>query len=155
MKKQQIIDNFIVKEFNKNLKNWFILQNDDGTYLLFNKFHIVNENKKFLVYQLTNSVIETFNDVKNAVTWCIFEKLGKYYEAEEVKNLDRKLETICVNQIRHNYLIRNTKEKQQRILYFTKLTEELAKKKVTEEQLDFYINTSRYWLDKRLKELTQ
>jgi len=156
MKKQQIIDNFIIKEFKKNnVKDWFIIQNNENSYLLFNKFEIVRKKNYYNIYQFTNSEVQTFYSLKNAVTWCIFENLSKYSEAYAVKNLDYKIESLTFNELYHKKLFNNCKELNQKILYFIKHNEDKKQKILAEEQIESYINTSRYWLHKKLKSLMQ
>ena len=155
MKKQQIIDNFIIKEFKSQLKDWFMIQNDENTYLLFNKFKIVKTKNYYKIYQFSNSQVETFFSLKNAVTWCIYENLSKYNDAITVKNLDQKAESLSFHELNHKKLLNKAKDLDQKILYFIKFSEDKKQKKAVEEQIDFYINTSRYWLNKKLKSLTQ
>ena len=155
MKKQQIIDNFIIKEFKKNLKDWFIVQNNEHSYLLFNKFEIIKKHNTYIVYQFTTSQTLTFYSLKNAVTWCIFENLYKYNEAFTVKDLDFKIESLSFNELHHKKLLYKEKNVDQKILYFIKYNEDKKQKVAAEEQIEFYINTSKYWLHKKLKSLMQ
>lgn len=154
MNKQDVIDNFVIKELNKELKNWFIIQENNG-YLLFNQFKIVPKHSQYKVIHLNNSIVENFYNLKNAVTWCICEKLKKYDDSEAIKNLDRKIENFKTSEIIHKKLLYKTNEKTQREIYYIKFIEDVKQKTLAQKEMENYINISRYWLNKKLNELTQ
>jgi len=154
MNKQDVIDNFIIKELSKELKNWFIIQENVG-YLLFNQFKIIQKNSHYEVIHLNNSLVEKFYNLKNAVTWCICEKLKKYDDSEAIKNLDRKIENYKTNELIHKRLYYKATEKNQREIYYIKFIEDVKQKTLAQKEMETYINISRYWLNKKLNELTQ
>ena len=154
MNKQDVIDNFVIKELNKELKNWFIIQENNG-YLLFNQFKIISKNSYFKVIHLNNSLVEKFYNLKNAVTWCICEKLKKYDDSEAIKNLDRKIENYKTSEVIHKRLYYKAYEKNQRDIYYIKFIEDVKQKTLAQKEMENYINISRYWLNKKLNELTQ
>jgi hypothetical protein len=153
-KKQDVIDKFVIKELSKELKNWFIIQ-DKNDYLLFNQFKIVNRNSHYEVLHLNNSLTERFYNLKNAVTWCICEKLKKYDDSETIRNLDRKIENYKTSESIHKKLLIKTKEKSQKEIYYIKFVEDVKQKTLAQKEMENYINISRYWLNKKLNELTQ
>lgn len=155
MKKEILIENFVVKELNQKVKNWFIIQNTENEYLLFNEFKIVKTNVNFEVHHTKNSLCFTFFSLKNAVTYCICEKFKKYYDSECVKNLDRRLENYSFSQELHKRLFDKCKEGERKLVYLHKFQEDIAQKKKAAEEMNYFISLSRQWLNEKLNSIVK
>lgn len=145
---QDKVDSFIKKEFNKELKNFTIVK-DKNSYLLFDKFKIVRKRFGYEVSSLKITEKYLFNDVKNAVTYCIFENYNHYGKAMRVKDLDRIIADNSFEFELQQKLIKSKQLKEQSIVYFTKLSESQIKKRLAVEELAKLINISRNLLDKK------
>ncbi len=73
------LDNIIsTSEFSK-LQDVIIFQDTDGSYNLFNKYTLKKTGEAdVLVSLIKGDNINSFYSVKNAVCWCVLDKLGKY-----------------------------------------------------------------------------
>jgi hypothetical protein len=151
MNKQNLLEKFVIKELDK-VKDLFIIQLSENSYMLFNKFIITKEKRLYVIKNLGNSHIVKFYQLKHATTWCIFENFKLYNEALDIENLDRKIENHTASMEYHKKLSQKTKDPQQKILYLIKLNEDIFLKKACVEEMEKHINISKYWLNKRYKE---
>lgn len=151
MNKQNLLEKFIIKELDK-VKDLFIIQLSENSYMLFNKFIITKEKRQYAIKNLANSQVVKFYQLKHATTWCIFENFKLYNEALDIENLDRKIENYIASMEYHKKLSKKTKDQQQKILYLIKLNEDIFLKKACVDEMEKHINISKYWLNKRYKE---
>ena len=83
------LDNMIATSEFAKLQDVVIFQDIDGTYNLFNKYHIRKKDVNNIVVSLNNGDdVNSFFSMKNAVCWCVFDKIGKYQLANRVIDLD-------------------------------------------------------------------
>lgn len=153
MNKDQLISDFVSKQLNHNLKKWFIMQLTDTEYCLFNEYHILKEGDRFKVIHLNNSIVREFYSLKHAVTYCICEKLKKYYDSERIINLDRRIQHCMSNELLHKKLLVSTKDNMKKDLYLTKYNEDLYQKKLAQERMNYYAVMSKRWLNEKLDSL--
>jgi hypothetical protein len=145
---QDKIETFVTKEFKQELKNCSIIK-DGNAILLFDRYKITPNKFGFIISALRLSESHLFYNIKSAVTYCIFEQYQNYDQANQVKNLDRIISNQEFNVELQQKLIKSKNTKEQKMIYLTKLTENLSKKKQAKEQLDKLINISRALLDKK------
>lgn len=151
MNNQERVDEFVVKEFRQDLKDCTIVKENNTTFLFFDKFRIKRNADSWVVSHLRITDNHTFYNLKSAVTWCIFEHSKNFYDANRIKDLDRII-TDQENSIQlYQQLLKTSKEKEQKCLYLIKLTEGLCKKKIANQELEKFINTSRTLLNKKFK----
>jgi len=139
---QDRIDLFIHKEYKKDLINCSIIK-EGRSILLFNRYKISPTNIGYKVDMLRSSSNITFFDIKNALTYCIFENYQNYSEANHVVNLDRIINNYEFNVKLQQKMINNKISKDQKTIHLSKLLENLSKKKQAKEQMDKLINISR------------
>lgn len=152
MNKQNILENFILKQINK-VRDLFIIQLDNNKHMLFDKFIVTKKAKtNYTVNYLYNNSAANFHNLKHAVTYCIYEKVGKYNEANVIVELDRKIENCLSNIEYYKRLCKTTSDRDQKLLYLTKLNEYIFRKKACEDEIEKHINISRYWLNKKYEE---
>ena len=136
-------------EFSK-LQDVVIFQNTDGTYQLFNKYHIRKRGDNDIIVSLNNGDdINSFFNLKNAVCWCVFDKLGKYVSAKRIIDLDRHLTSIEVHISIHSKMFKKSKKTEDKLIYLAKLNEDKHKKRYMSEELSNYIRDSYAWQQKR------
>lgn len=138
-----LIENFAKRELSHGLGNAAFFRLEDGSYEIFNKFRISNSDNKILVE--STSYRKHFNYLKNAVTWCILYKRNMVGEMMILEELDNKLSGIELSIAQHQRLIKVSKNMDDKILYFTKLNEDILKRKSIERELDRMIKESKQY----------
>jgi hypothetical protein len=145
----QKIEKTIHKDDLKHLQDLSIFQDSTGTYQLFNKYTITKINGSYEVGFFTSSSTVVFWELKNAVTWCTFDRRNKIMDSKRILELDKKLARLDANIIVHQKMVKNSKNNEEKLIYLAKLGEErLMLKRLTEELNDFIID-SKLWHTKR------
>ncbi len=138
-------------EFAK-LQDVVIFKDTNGTYSLFNKYHIKRKDATDVVVSLNNGAdVNSFFSMKNAVCWCVLDKIGKYQLADRVINLDMHLSSLEVHISIHSKLFKKAKKTEDKLIYLAKLHQDRLQKKAMSEELNQYIQDSYVWQQKRFK----
>ena len=87
--------------------------------------------------------------MKNAVCWCVLDKIGKYHLANRVIDLDMNLSSVEVHISIHSKLFKKAKKTEDKLIYLAKLNEDKFQKKAMSEELNQYIANSYVWQQKR------
>ena len=136
-------EKFLEREL-PTIKDVVVFADDDGTYELFGKYKIYPVRGGYYKVSIYNTdTTHEFANVKNAVTWCTFDNVKKYHEANSIKDLDFRLCSMEVDIAIHQKMASKTKDKNNRWIYITKYEEDVLKKKQMLKELNSYINTSR------------
>ena len=136
-------------EFAK-LQDVVIFKDTDGTYSLFNKYHIKKKDANDIVVSLNNGDdVNSFFSMKNAVCWCVMDKIGKYQLADRVIDLDMHLSSVEVHISIHSKLFKKAKKTEDKLIYLAKLNEDKFQKKAMSDELNQYIENSYAWQQKR------
>lgn len=146
------IENFLRKEINHGLKEVAIFREIDGSYNLFSRYIIKKVKSNIIVEILNTSQRVSFNTLKNAVTYCIFDKRNKFYERQRIHDLDQKLVGLEVEINIENRLFKKTKAVDIKLIHLAKLNENKIKKKKYEHELNQYVSDAKSWQDKRFKQ---
>jgi len=149
MNSENKITDFVKKEFNNDLKHLTMVRESNNSFLLFNRYRLYKKNNQVNIEHLRITEFHTFFRAKNAVTWCIFENFNQYYDANRIKNLDRIFADQELQIDLYKKLVYKENDKDQKIIYYNKLTEGLAKKKAVAFEIEKFINTSRTLLNKK------
>lgn len=153
---EEKIYDFFNKDFIRNISDIAILKHEDGSYELFDKYIVQGtKNDGFTV-----SVKYTFNNVffyslKNAVTWCIFQKRNKLREANRVEYLDKSLESIRNMIVWHKTLIKKVTDPEIRLIYLAKLSYDDSKRRTLLKELNSFLQEGKGWQNNRLHYNTQ
>ena len=133
-----------------DLEDVIIFQNTDGSYELFNMYHITkNENNEYIVTMHTTFTTHNFNTLKHAVAWCTFDKRNMFYQANRILKLDNLLAGLEVDISLHTKIFKNAKDTENRLIVLSKLSEDKLKKRRYTDELYTYINDSKRWQTKR------
>lgn len=136
-------------EFAK-LQDVVIFKDTDGTFNLFNKYHIKKKDVNDIVVSLNNGDdVNSFFNMKNAVCWCVLDKIGKYHLADRVINLDMHLSSLEVHISIHSKLFKKAKKTEDKLIYLAKLNQDKLQKSAMSEELSKYIQDSYNWQQKR------
>lgn len=129
-----------------NLEDVIIFQNTDGSYELFNTYHITKTEKdEYIVTMLTTFTTHQFNTLKNAVAWCTFDKRNLLYQANRILTLDNLLAGIELDISLHAKIFKNSKNSEDKLIFLAKLSEDKLKKRLFTDELYSYINDSKRW----------
>ena len=126
-----------------------IMQGQDGSYFLFNKYTIRKNNDCYIVIKDYVAETKSFNILKNAVAWCTFDKRNMLYQANRILKLDNLLAGIEVDISLHTKIFKNAKNTDDRLIVLSKLSEDKLKKRRFTDELYTYINDSKKWQTKR------
>ena len=150
------VTKFLTNEFTQTVGNIAIFKNDDGSYELFDRY-IISETKNdtFTVSIRNSYTIKIFNSLKNAVTWCTFEKRNKFYQSTRIEQLDTAIGSINVSINIHQTLIKKSKELDKKMIYIAKLNEERLRRKSMATEMNSYIVESKYWQTKKFAQTEQ
>lgn len=133
-----------------SLQDIIIYTNADGTYCLFDQYTITKISPSEYKVSAVNSALDiTFNSLKNATAWCIFDKRGKFYETRRISELDSRLGGLEIDIQVHQRLLRKASTSDDQLIYIAKITEDKLKKKLMSEELAGYTNESKAWQTKR------
>lgn len=131
------------------LKDLSIFQDQTGTYQVFNKYTITKTDNGYEVGFFTSNNTVLFWTLKNALTWCTFDRRNRIMDSKRIFDLDKKIAGIETDIILHQKMIRKSKSNEEKLIYLAKLGEEkLHLRRFTEELTD-YINDSKSWHAKR------
>ena len=144
------LDNMITTSEFAKLQDVVIFQDTDGTYSLFNKYHIKKKDVNNITVSLNNGDdVNSFFSMKNAVCWCVLDKIGKYQLANRVIDLDMYLSSVEVHISIHSKLFKKAKKTEDKLIYLAKLNEDKFQKKSMSDELNKYIANSYAWQQKR------
>ena len=133
-----------------DLEDVIIFQNTDGSYELFNMYHITkNENNEYIVTMHTTFTTHNFNILKHAVAWCTFDKRNMFSQANRILKLDNLLAGLEVDISLHTKIFKNAKDTDNRLIVLSKISEDKLKKRRYTDELYTYINDSKKWQTKR------
>lgn len=149
------INDFFAREYYKGAADISIFRNEDGSYELFNTFIIFSEKNKFKVTKKTSFISKNFASLKNAVTWCIYEQRNKITESQRIEELDRLIFSLDAEIELHKQLIEKTKNIDNKLIYYAKLTDEQVKRKTLAEEITKYVKISEAWQTDRFNKKDQ
>lgn len=120
-----------------------------GEYIVFNKYHIKKRNGITDVLNTYGELIHSFSSIKSALCWCIYDKRGKYGQANRILDLDIKVSGYYINFEMHKKLFKKAKDTELKLIYLAKLNEDKIKRRQVESELDSFIEESRKWQEKQ------
>ena len=154
MNKRYSVENQLDKLMKPNiigdLEDVIIFQNNDGSYELFNIYHINKTDKDdYIVTMLTTFTTHQFNTLKNAVAWCTFDKRNLLQQANRILILDNLLAGLELDILIHTKIFKNSKNSENKLISLAKLNEDKLKKSRFTDELHKYIYDSKRWQTNR------
>lgn len=137
------INSFFSTDLEKSMANVMIMQNDDGSYELFDKYIISTEDSNVIVKSKYTHTVKNFSSLPVAVTWCIFDKRNKIIELNRVEYLDRMIAGLNSSILVHKKIFKNNKD--MAFISLAKLSQDSYKKKLLSTELMEYIKESKIW----------
>lgn len=151
----QKISSFLETQVFKNLEDIVIFKNDSGSYELFNRYLITITDNGYTVSYINGSKIKNFYNLKNAVTWCVFDKRNKFSKTKRVEDLDRMIGSAEFNMAVHKKIMSTSKDIDTKLINLAKYNEEKLRKKVMSAELVSYIQESKNYQNSQFAYITQ
>lgn len=149
------VEKFLEREMYSDVQDLLFILDEDGSYFLFNMYHVRKTPGGYYEVSYNNDDNkEAFFTVRNAVSWCIFEKNKKYSQSARIKDLDLKLSGTEMDINNTRRLLKTTKDNDAQMIYLSKLEQAKAKKKAILIELDSFINISKYWQTKKFMKVS-
>lgn len=143
------INRFLSKELYHNLSDISIFKLEDGSYEIFNKYHIVEQGNRYQVSVNSDFEVKYFYSLQNAITWCNFDNRNKFNQAKRIEYLDTMISGADANISIHQHLINKTKDTEYKLIYLAKMNEEQAKRKFMIREMSGFVNEFRAWQTKK------
>lgn len=142
------------KELSSKINDLLIIRENDGSYFLFGKYKIVVDNlgNHRLLDCYDNELIHNFSNLKNAVTYCVFDKNKKSKLLPRIIELDSLLSSLDVMIAQHEKLLKKSTDSDKKSIYLAKLYEEKLKKREMTKEINGFIQTSKSWQTKKYDE---
>lgn len=135
---------FIDSGLKSDIREILVTKESPNKYTLFGKYTIIlNQRGFYNVFSTKTMMIKEFSTLKTATAWCVFDHVGRYGEGQRLENLDLKLSSISTDIAIHKNMVRIANDSGSKLIYVTKLQEDNHKRRVTLQEINFYINSSR------------
>lgn len=145
--------NSIASDIIEQIGDKIIYTEEDGSYCVFNKYKLSYRPYQTIVSYINGHEIHRFYNIKNAISWCIYDHRSRFYDSRRIIDLDRQLASVDVDIVIHRRLY-SSKKNSEREIYELKLNEDMVKKISIIKMLQNYINTSKEWHINRLNAKT-
>ena len=143
-----------VKDQLTNTKNMNLLLLEVATdsYVLFGKYIITKENTYYVTCTDGDNEKKIINTQKTAVTWCVFKERNRTKECNQIEQIDFKLAGLEVDILQTTRILNNSKDKNFKLIFISKIEESNIKKRLLLIQLNKLINISKDWQTKKFSE---
>jgi hypothetical protein len=108
----------------------------------------------YTVLRHRDEQVFTFGRLRNAVTWCLYNRRDDIRLSNRIQELDRRQTTAHVEIQQYQQLLKTCAIELYSI-YAIKLEEALTKQKQIQTELDKYITTARQWQLKETENATK
>jgi len=90
MNKEQKLDRFAKREFNRNVNSMILKDIVSDSYIAFGKYRLIANKHQYEVRTIDNDFVASFGNKRIAISWCVADKYNQINLAIYIKNLDRK-----------------------------------------------------------------
>lgn len=130
----------------ENLQDISIFETSKDNYVVFKNYYITKKSKTDIDVSLLNGdLIHSFSSMRNAICWCIFDKRGKYIEANRIITLDRSISNEEVQINVHKSLFKKAKNTDDKLIFLAKLNEDKFRRSSMYRELESYVGQSDFW----------
>ena len=95
MTREQKLERFAERELKRNI-NSLILDNGDGSIVVFGRYYIEPVDTRFKV-STWDTVVHCFSSKKTAMSWCTADKYNYFNLSNMILVLDRKKQTLAAD----------------------------------------------------------
>ena len=141
------------QSFFKDIKELFIVQEDDGSYNIFGTYLIKKQGELYFVTMMNDPSVEAldFSSLKYAVTYCVFDKNKRNKENKRLYELDRSIGSLNVHIAQHEKMVKKSTVPD-KFIYVAKLGEEKLMKRKFMRELEQYLSISKHLQTSKYKE---
>lgn len=143
------IEQFFQKELANKLRDIAIMQHEDGSYELFNKYIVAEQKNGFDVTPKYSDDCRAFSSLRSAVTWCIFDHRDMFVKAKRIEYLDQIISGTEVSILIQKKLINKSKDLESKLIHIAKMSEEQNKRKLMLTEMVSFMNESRNWQSRK------
>jgi hypothetical protein len=143
MTREQKLERFAEREL-KRLYTELIIDDEEGGYIAFGRYHVRSAPAGFSVYHNSNDLVSTFSSKKIAILWCVAEHLQKYNLSQNIQLLDSKKQTLTADiHCRQSQADRSSRLEFREIVR-TKLAPKIENLTVLNQELEKCLNLAKY-----------
>lgn len=140
-----ILSKILSKEKLTKIEKKLIYKKADGSYNLFNKYSITQQDSVFVLNKTKTFTIHIFAELRNAVAWSTFDLQNNILAAQRIKQLDDLLFATQDNIKVHERLAKRTKTLETKLIYLTKFQEDKIKESLILEELSSFVDRAKTW----------
>jgi hypothetical protein len=133
------------KEDYASLRDMIIYQDPDGSYNLYESYNIQKKDGYCIVNSTTLAKSISFTNLRNAVTWCNFDKRNKVADSKRILELDAKIAGVETDIQLQLKLVKTAKDTESKLIHLAKLGEVRLKKTHMLREMSSYIENSMSW----------
>jgi hypothetical protein len=126
-------------------KENLVFVDENGNYELFDTYVIAPKNNSFVVTKNKVYGSNAFSTLKNAVLWATSDKRQRYYVADRVIELDRKLVSLELSIKLHKKLYSKTDKLPNKAVYLNKFSDEIIQRDQINQELSDYLAEANRW----------
>lgn len=129
-------------EIKNKIGDLFIVRENDGSYNLFGRYIIQNNNGEFILNERGENQQYRFYFLKHAVAWCVLNNAKNHKSVRRIHELDNDL--VSLDAAIENYVRLLRKNKENSLIYVAKLKEEKLKKRRVLDEINGYTLLSKH-----------
>lgn len=143
---------FIDSGLNSDIKEILVTKESPNKYTFFGKYNVIlNQRGFYTVFSTKTLAFKEFSTLKTATAWCVFDHVGKHGSSQRLESLDLKLSSISTDIAVHKNMVRNATNIDTKSIYVTKLQEDNHRRRLTLQEINFYINSSRVLQEQKFR----
>jgi len=143
MKYNQKLEQFAEREI-KRMLHTMIVDDDDGGYIIFGRYHIVPDNGKYQIFSLSEDLIGTFSNKRIAMSWCVADKFNQLNLAQNIKYLDIKRQILSNDIYCSQKLAERSKHENTYEIINMKLQPKIERYTLLNNELEKCVNSAKY-----------
>lgn len=133
------------------LQDIMMLKISEDNYELFDRYSVKRINGTWTATKRNVDSVNQFYNLRNAVTWCIYDYRNKIIDAKQIRELDRKLSSSVSEAQLHQRLLKTVKTHESADLYSAKLNEETLMQLHVSKRIQQYIEDAQRWQKKKFE----
>jgi len=137
----ELVNSATIEKARENL----VFIGENGEYELFNTYIVTQKNSSFIVTKNKVHGSRVFSTLKNAVLWATSDKRQRYYIADRVIELDRKLVSLELSIKLHKKLYAKTDKSANKAVYLNKFSHETIQRDQINRELSDYLAEAKHW----------
>ena len=143
MNKEQKLERFAEKELRRNM-HILIVDDEKGGYIAFGSYYLKPKTNVFEVWSLSEDIIGTFSNKRTAISWCVADKFNQLNLAQEIKNLDRKKQSLSADIHCRQQVADRSRDQGFAEVVLTKLQPKVEQYTLLNTELEKCLNSAKY-----------